>query len=89
VILWGLLERGRYGKYIAQLFEYFPRAQVRRIVFERFVEDQVREFAQVAVWLGLPPAEIAPAYENPTGRPALPWMPALCTMRNCARCDAP
>ena len=65
---WGYVERGRYGKYIAQLLEVFPREQVCCIVFERFVDDQQAEFARLAEWLGLTPAPVAAAHENPTGR---------------------
>jgi hypothetical protein len=66
---WGYLERGRYGKYITQVLELFPREQTYCIVFERFVRDQAGEFARLASWLDLPTAAIVPSYENPTGRP--------------------
>jgi hypothetical protein len=65
---WGYVERGRYGKYIAQLLEIFPREQVRCILFEHLMRDQLGEFARLTAWLGLPPATIAPTHENPTGR---------------------
>jgi hypothetical protein len=65
---WGYLERGRYGKYLAQLFEIFPSEQVRCVLFERLMNDQVGEFSGLTQWLGLPRAAIAQTHENPTGR---------------------
>jgi len=66
---WGYIERGRYGKHIAQVFDYFPREQTRCVLFERFIRNQAGEFEGLADWLGLPSASIAPTTENVTGRP--------------------
>jgi len=65
---WGYVERSRYGKYLDQVLQIFPRQQVRCIVFERLMRDQSREFAALTTWLGLPSAPIIPAHANPTGR---------------------
>jgi hypothetical protein len=65
---WGYVERGRYGKYLAQLFEIFPRDQVRCVLFEHLMRDQAGEFSRLTHWLGLAAAAITAAHENPTGR---------------------
>lgn len=66
---WGYVERGRYGKYLRQLYEVFPPEQTYCIVFEHFMRDQGGEFRRFIGWLGLPPVGIEATHENSTGRP--------------------
>lgn len=75
-----LLERGCYASQIANYLEYFPREQIRFVLFEDLVEDPEACVNELVEWLGLPvlPLELGSAsHANKTLYPARPWLKYL------------
>jgi len=74
---YGFLARSRYAAQIEHIYRRFPREQVYFLLFERLLRDQPGEFRRLQQWLGLPPADVGPVWENETGEPRSPLLARL------------
>jgi hypothetical protein len=74
---YGCLDRSLYAPQIRNIFMHFPREQVHFMVFERFVQDQSRDFGELLSWLGLAPMNITPVRENARSSARSVWLARL------------
>ena len=60
----GFLGRGRYAEQLEFLFTFFPREQVKIVVFERFLADPARHLDEIVSFLEAPPPAIEVEYSH-------------------------
>jgi hypothetical protein len=74
---YGCLDRSLYAPQIRNIFMHFPRERVHFMVFERFVQDQSRDFGELLSWLGLATMNITPMRENARSSARSVWLARL------------